>query len=175
MPNTLPVLKINSSNTGLLSCNLSPGNLYLIQESQFFSDTICAISGGTVLISSMCVKTAFAKKVFMLALTLISHTPFHIDVTVFSTVALHTRPSPRDSMRKRRKYELLFLEPMHTNLALLYFLYILIVGIAVLSLLSKHQLPTLLGARRDLSFTLFTIPPPSQYTGNLGKICLCGI
>lgn len=71
-----------------------------------------------MLIPSMCVKTAFAKKVFMLSLTLISHTPFHTDVTVvFSTVALHTGPSPRDSMRKRRKYELLFLEPMHTNLA----------------------------------------------------------
>lgn len=37
----------------------------------FFSDTICAIWGGTVLIPSMCVKTAFAKKVFMLALNLI--------------------------------------------------------------------------------------------------------
>lgn len=98
VPNTLPVLKINSSNTSSLSCNLSPGNLYLIQESQFFSDTICAIWGGTVLIPSMCVKAAFAKKVFMLALTLISHTPFHTDVTVvFSTVALHTGPSPRDS------------------------------------------------------------------------------
>lgn len=37
VPNMLPVLKINSSNTGSLSHNLSPGNLYLIQESQFFS------------------------------------------------------------------------------------------------------------------------------------------
>lgn len=163
MPNTLPVLKINSSNTSSLSCNLSPGNLYLIQESQFFSDTICAIWGGTVLIPSMCVKTAFAKKVFMLSLTLISHTPFHTDVTVvFSTVALHTGPSPRDSMRKRRKYELLFLEPMHTNLAWLYFLYILVIGIAVLSLLSKHQLTILLGARRDLSLILLLFHLPSN-------------
>lgn len=31
------VLKINSRNTGSLSCNLSPGNLYFSQESQFFS------------------------------------------------------------------------------------------------------------------------------------------
>lgn len=98
VPNMLLVLKINSSNTGSLSCNLSPGNLYSIQESQFFfPDTICAIWGGIVLIPSMCVKIALAKKVFMLALNLISHTLFHTDVTVFfSTVALHTEPSPSD-------------------------------------------------------------------------------
>lgn len=63
----------------------------------FFPDTICAIWGGIVLIPSMCVKTALAKKVFMLALNLISHTLFHTDVTVFfSTVVLHTEPSPSD-------------------------------------------------------------------------------
>lgn len=138
--NMLPILKINSRNTGSLSCNLSPGNLYLIQESQFFfPDTICAVWGGIVLIPSMCVKTAFA------ALNLISHTPFHTDVTVFSSsVALHTEPSPRDPLSAKGEMWTIVswvnVNKPYVTLFLFIYFYFLIIDAAVLWLLSKHRL-----------------------------------
>lgn len=96
--NMLPILKINSRNTGSLSCNLSPGNLYLIQESQFFSwHYLCYLGRDCANTFHVCEKSPCCSESDFTY-------PFHTDVTVFfSSVALHTEPFPRDPLWARGK------------------------------------------------------------------------